>query len=397
MRTPEHNQLPAAAGPACPELPLARIIALAPDAIILLDTEQRILLFNSGAARIFGYSPDEALGQPLDLLLPEHCAAVHRASVRDFAAAAESARPTLMGTQRRVLGRRRDGGEFPAEATIIKLIEGEQLFFAAIVRDISARCRDEEARCKADEALRHAAGENARLLAEVHTGREQLQELSHRLIEAQEAERRTIAAELHDQIGQALTIVKMSLQAIPGADSDPNLSPYLAESAGAVERALQQVRSLSLDLRPPMLDDLGLVAALRWYAARQARLAGFSLHLQADPALGRLPPMLATACFRIAQEALTNIARHAQARQVWVELGWGKGRLQLSIRDDGRGFDARTAQDRASRGASLGLLGMRERVLIAGGQLSIDSTPGDGTRIQADFPLAALPAINDEG
>jgi PAS domain S-box-containing protein len=547
MLTSEANQHPNAAGPARPELPLARIIALAPEAIIVLDAEQHIVLFNGGAVRIFGYSPIEALGQPLDLLLPERRTAAHRVAVHDFAAAAESARPTLMGEQRRVLGRRRDGDEFPAEATIIKLVEGNQLFFAAIVRDISARCRDEAARLEAAEALHHyasrlhmlydisrsilvaaspeaiaeatvrrlrhlvpcqyvsvvacgvepgtltllaaaadlprrpapalvgdlallrqgqaqqiadlraldridlslddlrAAGlrallslpliahgdlvgnlclgaaapaaftpdhrdlaaqvadqlaiaiENARLFTEVHAGREQLQELSHRLIEAQEAERRTIAAELHDQIGQALTIVKMSLQAIPSTVGDHDLSPYLAESAGAVERALQQVRNLSLDLRPPMLDDLGLVAALRWYAARQARLAGFSLHLQADPNLGQLPPVLATACFRIAQEALTNIARHAQAGQVWVELGWEEGRLLLRIRDDGRGFNPRAVQDRTSREASLGLLGMRERVLIAGGRLSITSTPGQGTCIQADFPLAALPVVDDEG
>jgi signal transduction histidine kinase len=229
--------------------------------------------------------------------------------------------------------------------------------------------------------------QNARLFAEVRTGREQLQGLSHRLIEVQEMERRTIAGELHDEIGQALTLVKMHLQA--AQDAAGTAAPNLTESIGIVEHALQQVRDLSLDLRPSLLDDLGLVAALRWYGARQARLADVSFHFTGLLPEERLPTTLETTCFRVAQEALTNIIRHARAQHVWVRVQIQDAALQLTIRDDGVGFDPHAAQVRARHGQSFGLLGMRERVAIAGGAIQINSAPERGTTITACFPLYA--------
>ena len=139
---------------------------------------------------------------------------------------------------------------------------------------------------------------------------------------------------------------------------------YLSETVASVEHALEQVRNLSLDLRPSLLDDLGLVAALRWYVARQTRLAGFVLHFSADDLGGRLTPALETACFRVAQEALTNVVRHAQAHEVWVALHC-QDELCLTIRDDGVGFNVAAAQARAAHGGSFGLLGMRERVALS--------------------------------
>ncbi|MEM8530861.1 MAG: PAS domain S-box protein [Chloroflexota bacterium] len=228
--------------------------------------------------------------------------------------------------------------------------------------------------------------QNARLFAAVHTGREQLQGLSHRLIEAQESERRAIAGELHDEIGQALTLVKMNLQVVQ--ETQDNISgDSLSESIGIVEQALQQVRDLSLDLRPSLLDDLGLIAALRWYGARQARLAGISFHFTGQVPEERLPTMLETTCFRVAQEALTNVVRHAHAQQVWMHVQAQDTILHLTIRDDGVGFDPHTAQTRAQYGNSFGLLGMRERVAIAGGKLHITSAEGEGTTVMANFPL----------
>lgn len=230
--------------------------------------------------------------------------------------------------------------------------------------------------------------QNIRLFAEVHTGREQLQGLSHRLIEAQESERRAIAGELHDEIGQALTLVKMNLQAVQETQ-DSTSANSLSESIGIVEQALQQVRDLSLDLRPSLLDDLGLIAALRWYGARQARLAGIAFHFTGHVPEERLPTMLETTCFRVAQEALTNVVRHAQGQQVWMHVQVQDMVLHLTIRDDGVGFDPHTAQTRAQYGNSFGLLGMRERVAIAGGTLQITSAQGEGTTIMAHFPLQA--------
>jgi PAS domain S-box-containing protein len=238
--------------------------------------------------------------------------------------------------------------------------------------------------------------QNAQLLEQVRAGRERLQTLSRRLMEVQEVERRHIARELHDEIGQALTVMKINLQAVQRLLDTPALAPYLEESIRTVERTLQQVRNLSLDLRPSLLDDLGLVPALRWYVDRQAQGAGFSAQFAADPLEKRLHPDLEIVCFRIVQEALTNVTRHAQAQRVRVELRQREDELQLIICDDGVGFDVQAALDRAAHGASMGLLGLEERALLVGGQIEIESAPGRGTEIRACFPLT-LPPSPEEG
>jgi signal transduction histidine kinase len=229
---------------------------------------------------------------------------------------------------------------------------------------------------------------HARLFEQVRDGRERLQTLSRRLMEVQEVERDHIARELHDDIGQSLTAVKISLQAIQRVPEAAAISSNLEESIKIVDRALQRVRNLSLDLRPSLLDDLGLVAALRWYVDRQAQWAGFTAEFIPDPFMSRLPPELETVCFRVTQEALTNVVRHAHATHVRIELEQHDNELALIISDDGAGFDVREAQQRATRGSSLGLLGMQERVLFAGGQMDIISAPEQGTRIYARFPLS---------
>jgi len=266
------------------------------------------------------------------------------------------------------------------------------------------------------------------LFEQVRSGREQLKTLSHRLIEAQEAERRHIAHELHDEVGQALTAIKINLQAVQRRPEPNIVQSRLDDSIGIVENVLRQVRDLSLDLRPSMLDDLGLVAALRWYIDRQAQRAGFEVRLSADPIEPRLPPEIETACFRVAQEAFTNIVRHAAAGRVEVRLRIGdstrnweppaSSELQLMIRDNGLGFDVAGAQKRASAGSSLGLLGMEERVLLVGGKIEVESTPGTeeledgpgpiegqetpskrsrGTVIRAYFPLPASYTLQPHG
>ncbi len=230
--------------------------------------------------------------------------------------------------------------------------------------------------------------QNARLFAQVRTGRARLQLLSQRLLDTQEIERRNIARELHDEIGQALTAMKINLHAVQRLADAATLEPYLEENISIVDRTLQQVRNLSLDLRPSMLDDLGLVSALRWYVDRQARLAGFEARFTANLGDARLPPDLETVCFRVTQEALTNVVRHAHAGKVNVSLRQRDDTLFLIIRDDGVGFDVRQKQARAMQGASSGLLGMQERVLFAGGHMEITSRPQRGTEIWVRFPLA---------
>jgi signal transduction histidine kinase len=216
---------------------------------------------------------------------------------------------------------------------------------------------------------------------------QKLQVLSHRLVEVQEAERRHIARELHDEIGQSLTAAELHLQAALRAPASAKLEYQLQESIRAVERVLEQVHDLSLSLRPSMLDDLGLEPAIRWYANRQAGLTGMEVRFHADPMEERLDPVIETECFRIAQEALTNIVRHAKAKAISIVLTRDNGHLHLNVRDDGVGFDVSDQRNQAVSGASLGLLSMEERASLAGGGFELTSAPGQGTVVHAWFPV----------
>ena len=206
---------------------------------------------------------------------------------------------------------------------------------------------------------------------------ERLRALSRRLLEVQEEERGRLARDLHDDIGQALTALKIQLESRARAE----------ECIATVSHALERVRQLSLSLRPLQLDDLGLVAALRSHLDRQAGIGGLAPHFDAAEAPHGVAPEVETACFRVAQEAINNVLRHARARNLWLRLFTAGGRLALSVRDDGSGFDPEAARRRGAAGASLGLVGMEERVALAGGTLELRAAPGQGTVLLATFPL----------
>lgn len=227
--------------------------------------------------------------------------------------------------------------------------------------------------------------ERARLFEEVRVSKEQLDALSRRLLDVQENERRHIARELHDQIGQALTAVKITLQSV--ARSLPEETSPIQEAVSTVEEAITQVRGLSRDLRPPVLDDLGLVAALRWFANRQTNTGAFQCLVDAGSPAYRMPEHIEIACFRVAQEAVTNAGRHARATTVTIQLQVKGEQLHLLVEDDGDGFDVAVARERTSRGECLGLLNMEERVRLAGGRFWIKSRIGGGTQIRSTFPL----------
>ena len=241
----------------------------------------------------------------------------------------------------------------------------------------------ETATSTAGVAIGRAREERALRLAN-----ERLHALSARLLQVQESERATIARELHDQLGQSLTALKLSAGALaphlPGAQSG-RMTQHLA----IADRALAQVRSLALDLRPPQLDQLGLGAALRDALERFGEDTGMEAAF-VDGSDGIEPEgPLATAIFRIAQEALTNVARHADAKRVLVELRAHGREIRLVVFDDGRGYDYTEARERAAGGASMGILGMEERVTLAGGRLDVVTGPHSGTRVEARFPLPA--------
>jgi signal transduction histidine kinase len=214
-----------------------------------------------------------------------------------------------------------------------------------------------------------------------------LRVLAWRLMEAQETERRHLAHELHDEVGQNLTVLKINLHNARRLTGTNEAGEVFQDSIALVEHTLQQIRNLSLDLRPPLLDAVGLPAALRWYLDRQAERSGLAIQFTADPPDAQLPAGLGIACFRVVQEALTNVLRHAQARRVDVELWQTSTAVQLLLRDDGVGFDVGAAWERATRGTSLGLLGMQERVSLVGGELDVSSTPGQGTQVRVLLPL----------
>lgn len=212
--------------------------------------------------------------------------------------------------------------------------------------------------------------------------------LSRHLIQLQEAERRHLARELHDDIGQGLTALKINLEALARGRDERELPARVAEAVETTRHALERIRALTLNLRPLQLDDLGLAAAVRSHLDREATLAGLAPAFEARDIPRSLPQELEIACFRVFQEALNNVAKHAQASAVWVRLFLSGDSLVLSVRDDGAGFDVAAAREQAGAGASLGMVSMEERVALAGGTLEIRSRPGHGSTVLAVFPGA---------
>jgi signal transduction histidine kinase len=229
--------------------------------------------------------------------------------------------------------------------------------------------------------------QNARFFEEVNASRGRLRLLSQQLIEVQENERRHIARELHDEIGQALTAVKVNMQTLSRLADQPALKPYLNESIAIIDRTIQQIRNLSLDLRPSLLDDLGVVSAVRWYVDRQAQRSGFEGTFTAYPPSMRFTPALETTCFRVVQEAITNVVRHAQANRVQVNIELINDTLEVVVQDDGIGFNVELVKEQLPADSTLGLMGMKERVELVGGMLEINSSYMSGTQIRACLPL----------
>ena len=348
------------------------------DVIMLVGPTGELLYASLAASSVLGYAPGESPGRAtFELVHPDDLAQVH-ALFRDLVT--RSTGPTR--TEFRV--RHQDGSWRYLEATGINRLD-EPAVEAIVVtcRDVTDRRQAEES-LRATQSLLQSVLDNAPivLLAVNKEGIQQAQQeaWSRKLIEAQEAERRAVARELHDDFGQVLTALKLNLQR---RDRDD------AETIALVDGAIARMRELAQDLRPPLLDEFGLDASLGWYVEREAKRAGLDFRLALAPLARRPPIAVETTCFRIAQEALTNVVRHAQARLVEVELSEANGTLLLTVRDDGQGFDVAAARRRAAQGGSQGLLSMQERATLADGDLDIDSTPSRGTAIRARLPLPA--------
>jgi two-component system sensor histidine kinase UhpB len=242
-----------------------------------------------------------------------------------------------------------------------------------------------------DPEIRELAETLNGTLDELARDRIVLNHLASQVIRAQEDERRRIARELHDDTAQVLFAQLIRLSALKSSDD-----AAVQELAGSLEQltseALESVRRLALELRPPALDDLGLLAALGDLAQRYTDLLGIPVDYEARGDRGRLNPDIELVLYRVAQEALTNVAKHANATAAWVDLDRTATDVTLSIRDDGIGFDEGNVIESDDLGLGLGIFGMEERVALVGGRFDIWSEPGKGTEVFAYIPLSARPS-----
>jgi signal transduction histidine kinase len=233
----------------------------------------------------------------------------------------------------------------------------------------------------------HLERELEQRLEENARARVDLRELSGRLLRAQENERRTLARELHDEVGQSLSAILMEAESAACAEEPAEVREHLTAIRAMAEKTVNEVRDLALLLRPSMLDDFGLVPALKWHAREMAKRTGLLVAVDADETADGLPDEHQTCIYRLVQEALNNSARHAHARTVEVRVTREEACVNFSVRDDGAGFDPRLVR-------GLGLLGMEERVRRLGGTVRIDSQPGRGTLVAAELPVAEMAAKN---
>jgi PAS domain S-box-containing protein len=336
------------------------------DAIVAVDEQMVILLFNPAAELMFGRSAEETLGLPLDVLIPPRMRGVHVQHMLQFTGPGH-ALPRTVVPKRDIIGLRTDGSEFPIESTFSKSVVDGQLQMTAVLRDATDKRKTE---------------------SELREANSQLRELSNSLTQVREQERSRISRELHDDLGQQLTGLKLSLSWLGNRikDGRETAAQNVDDMRHQLDAAIASVRRIAAELRPRVLDDLDFSEALAWQTREFTRHSGLEVSLNLVAGALVKDNESATALFRIVQEALTNVVRHAQASQVRIGLAAQQSRLVLTIQDDGVGFDS------AVRRSGVGLVGMRERCGAIGGEFGIQSKPGAGTTISVSIPLASLQA-----
>ena len=340
---------------------LAGLLDSAMDAIITVDSEQNIILYNKAAERIFGWPTSEMLGQPLTRLIPPRHRAAHGGQVRRFGQTGITSR--RMGDGTVLYGCRASGEEFPLEASISQLDTAQGKLYTVILRDVTERVR---------------AGEELSAFASA----------AHAI---RESEKTRIARELHDELAQSLTAIKMDATWIREAmprEADA-VRAKLDDMLGLLDTTVAATRRIASDLRPLLLDDLGLVPAIEWLTHNFSQRHGVPCRLSLDEEV-ELGEPYATAVFRIVQESLVNVAKHAGASRVDVRIERTDAGVILEVADDGAGF----VLDAPRKTSSLGLMGLRERARLLQGTVDIDTAPGRGTRIRVAIPVPE--AADDE-
>ena len=320
----------------------------APDAIILTDLQDRIVQVNAQTLALFRYRREELTGQPIGRLMPQH---LYEAPAGDALRLGLSA--TCI---------RSDGSSFIGDTNLAPLQTNRGPLTMAVVRDVTENHRIQQAMADSRQRLRDLAAQGDAL---------------------REYERKNIAREVHDELGQVLTALRMDLTYadLTFGATNPEIRDRLQGMRVLVDRAIQGVRNVATNLRPSALD-MGLVPALEWLSGEFHRHAGIPCDLEVDAQAIEMPEIRAVGLFRIVQESLTNVVRYAHASSVRVTLQREGEQLVLRVRDDGRGFDASAS----AQGRSFGLQGMQERALALGGELTVASSVGDGTTVTARVP-----------
>ena len=332
------------------------------DAIITMDEGGLVTNWNCRAETIFGWKPHETIGKTLsDLIIPSQLQGIHKEGLEQFLITGQG---KVLNQTIETIGIRRDGTEFPVELAISTTKRGQKYIFTGIIRDITLRKRSEK---------------------KLINTREQLRNLANRLESVREEEKQRIAREIHDEFGQTLTALKLDLSWVKNnlQPTDGLLIEKVLEMITLTENTIVMVQRIASELRPQMLDILGICEGLRWLAKEFEKRAGISCDLSIEPDKIKLDPERSIAIYRIYQEALTNVARHASALKVQSSLEKKSNQLILKVRDNGNGMD----RSKVENPMSLGLIGIRERALVWGGQTQIQTSPGKGTEIIVSIPL----------
>ena len=338
----------------------AAILHAALDCIVSIDSHGRIIEFNPAAEKAFGHAREAVVGKDVaEIIIPPAMRDAHRRGMKRYLTTGET---SLLDKRVQVTAMRSDGSEFPAELTITHVKLRQESIFSASLRDMTKEKWAEK------ELRRYADG---------------LRAVSRRLVEVQETERRWLANELHDLVGQKLTALNINLNIVK-LESAPSIAAQiearLEDSLKLVEETIESIRDVMAELRPAVLDDFGLTPVLRWYAEQFVKRVGVATTVIEQGPTRRLPQVAEEAFFRIAQEALANVAKYARARKATLTLDITPQANSLTIADDGCGFDP-SACPQPARDHGWGLMIMRERAAAVGAELSVESAPGCGTRV----------------
>ena len=343
------------------EATLRALLETATQAILTVDQKGRIELANAAAAKMYGYDRIELIGRSLESLVPERLRQPH---ARHRAAWFADPRSRPMGSGLDLNGLRKDGSEFPVEVSLSYIGTREGTLGVAFVSDITERKKNE---------------------ATLLQYQEQLQKLTGALLAAQESGNRELARELHDVFSQELAAVKMEISSLLGPKGAPaSLAARLRKIGERIGQVADNIHNASRQLHPAILEELGLEAALRDECQKFSRHAGIPVLFNVEDVPVSLPADVSLCLYRVAQESLRNIGKHAAASEVQVWLAGVRDGVQLRIEDSGDGFDVETALKKGG----LGLISMEERVRLVNGKLSIQSQPKKGTKVEALVPLS---------